>query len=152
LLAWGRLTLVHVLSGIVVAAVLLVAFPLWRRQRSTRPNVLHILRLVGYVLSQLVVSNVVMARQILRRRPTARPGVLAHRLRRPSEEVVTVMTTIISLSPGTMVADVAPDSTTVYVHFYELGDVERARESLRRLEALVVAAVGAPDPVSEDTP
>ena len=38
-------------------------------------------RLAGYVAVQLVTSNVVMTREILRRRLDVQPGVLAHRLR-----------------------------------------------------------------------
>ena len=57
-------------------------------------------------------------------------GVLAHRLRAPSEELVTLMTSIIALSPGTMTADVDPDSTTIYVHFLLLRDLDAARASL----------------------
>ena len=41
-----------------------------------------------------------MTREILRRRPTVRPGVIAHRLQWPSDYVVTLMTSIIALSPG----------------------------------------------------
>ena len=145
LLAWGDVTFANLVSGAVVAAVLLVAFPLGRRRGSApRPRPVGIMRLIAYVATQLVISNVVMTGQILRRRPSVRPGVLAHRLERPSEEVLTVMTSIIALSPGTMVADVTSDAAIIYVHFFELRDVSAARASLRRLERLVDRAIGAP--------
>lgn len=143
LLAWGELSLVNLLSGIAAATALLVAFPPGRRQSDRRIGVrpVGVARLAGYVLVQLVVSNVVMARNILSPRPDVRPGVLAHRLHRPSEEAVTVMTSIIALSPGTMTVDVDPASTTVYVHFFRLADVAAARAGLARLERLVVGAL-----------
>lgn len=142
LLAWGDFTLANVLSGIVVAGLLLIAFPLGRMHRSPRRiSVVGAAVLVGHVAVQLVASNVVMAREILRRTPRARPGVLAHRLLEPSEEVVTVMTSIISLSPGTMTVDVDAGSTTIYVHFFQLDDVPAARAFLRKLERRVDAAI-----------
>ena len=67
-------------------------------------------------------------------RTATQPGVLAHHLRVPSEHVVTVMTTVIALSPGTMVVDVDRTSSTVYVHFLFLRDLDAARASLDRLE------------------
>jgi multicomponent Na+:H+ antiporter subunit E len=145
LLAWGDITIANVLSGIALAALILVAFPLGERS-DARIHVsgLGIVRLVMYVARQLVVSNVLMARQILRRRLAGPPGVLAHRLREPSDAVVTVMTSIISLSPGTMTVDVTSDSSTVYVHFFDLRDIDQARASLTRLEALVTGAISAP--------
>jgi multicomponent Na+:H+ antiporter subunit E len=142
ILAWGELTLANVLSGILVAVAVLVAFPPGpRRGPPVRVDLVGSARLGAYVLGQLVTSNVVMAGQILRRRPRNEPGVLAHHLRRPSGEVVTIMTTVISLSPGTMTVDVSRDSSVVYVHFFDLGDLERARAFLVRLEALVAGAI-----------
>ncbi len=142
LLAWGDFTIANVASGIVVAALLLLAFPLGRTSRSPRRvSPLGVAVLVGHVGWSLIASNIVMAREILRRVPRDRPGVLAHRLLEPSDEVVTVMTSVIALSPGTMTVDVAVNSTTIYVHFFRLDDIPAARASLRRLEQLVVAAI-----------
>jgi multicomponent Na+:H+ antiporter subunit E len=143
ILAWGQFTLANVLSGVVVAAVLLLAFPRRRREGSLRFSAAGIARLAGYVVTQLITSNIVMTRQILRRDTARRPGVLAHRLERPSAHVATVMSWVIALSPGTMTIDVAGDSSVIYVHFYELEDVDAARAYLVRLEHLVTSAIAA---------
>jgi multicomponent Na+:H+ antiporter subunit E len=148
LLAWGDLRLANILSGIVVAGALLLAFP-----PPTRPSE-HLtvrpagaLRLIVHVLGQLVTSNVVMARQILRRHPDVHQGVIAHHLRHASEVVVTIMTSIVALSPGTMTVDVDAESTTIYVHFFRLHDVSAARGQLDRLERLIVGAIRTGPPV-----
>lgn len=147
LLAWGELSTANVVSGVAVAAALLVAFPPGPRASGRLGfSAIGAGRLAVYVLVQLVNSNVVMAGQILRRRPDVRPGVLAHRLGQPSEEIVTVMTSVIALSPGTMTVDVDAASTTIYVHFFLLRDHDAARASLRRLEDLAVHAVAARKP------
>jgi multicomponent Na+:H+ antiporter subunit E len=149
LLAWGEVSLANVLSGLVVAGSVLVAFPPGRRSTAPfRMRPAGTVRLVAHVMGQLVSSNVLMTRQILRRHPDVRPGVIAHRLRDPSEETVWLMTSIIALSPGTMTVDV--DSSTVYVHFFRLHDIAAARQQLERLERLVVgAARGAANPPSD---
>ena len=147
LLAWGQITVGNVVSGAAVATALLVAFPPAARGRPpVRVNPAGAARLAGYVLTQLVTSNIVMTREILRGRSRISPGVLAHRLRVPSEELVTVMTSVIALSPGTMTADVDPGSTTIYVHFLFLRDVDAARASLDRLERLASQAMTPRDP------
>jgi len=147
LLAWGDFSIANLASGIAVAAGLLAAFPTTRvARRNLHPSLGGIARLGLYIGTQLVISNVVVTREILRRHTRLVPGVLAHRLASPSDEVVTIMASIISLSPGTMTADVEPDGTTIYVHFLLLRDIDAARAGLARLEALVVAALGAPRP------
>ena len=149
ILAWGQLTLANVLSGLVVAAALLLAFPQRRGDRSAlRLSAAGIVRLAAYVVTQLIESNIVMTRQILRRDTTRRPGVLAHRLERPSARIAAVMSGVIALSPGTMTIDVAGDSSVVYVHFFELDDVDAARASLVRLEQLVTNAIAARSNIS----
>jgi multicomponent Na+:H+ antiporter subunit E len=158
LLAWGEVSVANVLTGTAIAAAILVSFPLGDRSSGhLRVSWWGIVRLGGYVVSQLVISNVLMARQILRRDPDAQPGVIAHRLGHPSEEAVTVMTSIIALSPGTMTVDVDPGSTTIYVHFFRLRDVAAARSALLRLDGLVTAAIvpapgGSPALTSEEAP
>jgi multicomponent Na+:H+ antiporter subunit E len=145
LLAWGEITLANLISGIAVATALLVVFPPGRPagvRLGLRP--VGAARLAWYVAVQLLTSNLVMAREVVRRRPTVHPGVLAHRLRWPSEEIVTLMSSVIALSPGTMTVDVDPDSTRIYVHFLLLRDVEAARASLVRLERLAAGAISDP--------
>ena len=153
LLAWGEFSLANALSGVVVAAGLLAAFPVARAARpDLHPQVGAIARLAWYVVSQLVQSNLVMTREILRRQPDLSPGVLAHRLAYPSDVVITIMTSIISLSPGTMTADIDPDGATLYVHFLLLRDIDGARAGLAELERRVAAAVGAPRPSAPREP
>ncbi len=143
LLAWGEASLANMLSGALLASALLIAVPpSASRAAPVRMDLLAVLRLAGYVAVQLVTSNVVMTREVLRRSSTARPGVLAHRLREPSEHVVTVMTSIIALSPGTMTVDVDRTSSTIYVHFLFLHDISAARATLARLERLASLAIG----------
>lgn len=141
LLAWGKVSVASVVSGVIVAAALLVVFPPGP-PANVRFHLLGTLRLAGYIAAQLVTSNVVMSRQILRRQPDVEPGVLAHHLKHPSPEIVTAMTSVIALSPGTMTVDTSSDSSTIYVHFLFLRDVEAMRSSLDHLERLVVAAIG----------
>jgi multicomponent Na+:H+ antiporter subunit E len=146
LLAWGEITVANVISGVVVTVALLAVFPSRKRSdTNVELRAVGAVRLLAYIVAQLVRSNVVIAWEILRPRSTVRPGILAHRLQRPSEEVITVMTSVIALSPGTMTVDVDRDSTTVYVHFLLLRDVAAARASLVHLEELVVGAITAGD-------
>src|SRR5690606_9833906 len=67
LLAWGDANLGNLVSGVIVAAGLLAAFPPARTARHRlRPSLVGIVRLGVYVVRQLVTSNVVVALQIVR--------------------------------------------------------------------------------------
>ncbi|HEX2048642.1 MAG TPA: Na+/H+ antiporter subunit E [Acidimicrobiales bacterium] len=143
LLAWGELSVANGVSGVGVAVGLLVAFPPHRRPTAPRRvSPLGVARLVGYVLVQLVPSNVLVAREILGRRSRIRTGVLAYPLRHPSDEVLSLMAHVIALTPGTMTVEATREPSVLYVHFLLLADLDQARRTVARLEGLAVAALG----------
>ena len=84
---------------------LLVAFPAYHGKVRPRISLLGAVRLVLYVLGQLVPSNVLVAQQVVSRRSCIRTGVLAYRLDHPSDAVVTLMAHVIALTPGTMTVE-----------------------------------------------
>jgi multicomponent Na+:H+ antiporter subunit E len=142
LLAWGEVSAANLVSGIAAATALLAAFPPAQADEGdVRLSVRGIARLTGYVVKQLVMSNIVMSRQILTPPRPPTPGVLAYRLRHPTDEIITVVSSIIALSPGTMTVDVAPDSSSIYVHFFHLDDIDAARASIAHLEVLAIGAI-----------
>ena len=125
----------NVVSGIALIVVLLLAFPPTRRPWSPRARAPdRAARLVGYVLAQLVVSNVLVAREIVSRRSRVRTGVVGYRVQQPSDLTLTLMSNILALAPGTMPVDVTLDPPMLYVHFLLLSDVEDARRTIGRLE------------------
>lgn len=142
LLAWGDFSGAQVAAGLVLAAGLLLVFPPPRTATPTRAGVrpLRVVALVGYVLSNLVMSNLLVAREILSRGSQVRTGVIAHRLATPSDLTLTLVANIIALTPGTMTVEVTRDPAVVYVHFLLLADVDEARRTIARLEELTVAA------------
>jgi multisubunit Na+/H+ antiporter MnhE subunit len=143
LLAWGDASLVNVISGTAVAVVLLVAFP--PRQRSgVRLRPLGILRLVIYLSGQLIVSNVLIAREIVSRRSRVRTGVLAYSVPDGSDELLALIANVIALTPGTMTVEATHDPGVLYVHFLLLNDVGEARRAIARLEHLCRDALSEP--------
>jgi multicomponent Na+:H+ antiporter subunit E len=141
LLAWGDLSVGTLLSGLVLAAVLLISFPPESTDSSIRVRPLGVLALLAYIGRQLVTSNVLVARQILSREARVRTGVLAYDLTYPSDEVITLMANVIGLTPGTMTVEATRHPHRIYVHFLLLDDVDTARRGVERLERLVVGAI-----------
>lgn len=143
LLAWGDVSVANVASGLIVAMVLLVAFPPHRSAGvGSRISPLGVTRLVLYVLGQLVPSNVLVTREILTRRKRIHTGVLAYPLEHPSDEVLSLMSHVLALTPGTMTVEATTDPAVIYVHFLLLDDLDGARRRVARLERLAVDALG----------
>lgn len=140
-LAWGDASPANLVTGALLAALLLAAFPSGRNATRFRIHPVGAARLVAYVVGQLVTSNYLVAREILSRRNRVQTGVLVYRMRDPSDAVITLMANVIALTPGTMTVEATREPGELHVHFLLLEDVDAARRSLARLERLVTGAI-----------
>jgi multicomponent Na+:H+ antiporter subunit E len=143
-LLWGTASPANVLSGLLVGAVLVSAIPGLRPRRSGRHGFrpVAIARLAGHLLAVTVRANAELTREVLA--PSRlRPGIVAVPLPDCSDEVLTLITNLLALSPGTMPLDLDPDATVLSVHVLRLTDVERVRSDVLHLADLTMRAFGA---------
>jgi multicomponent Na+:H+ antiporter subunit E len=148
LLAWGQVSMANIVSGAAVAAALLLAFPP-RRRAGIRVSPLGVARLTLHLLGQLVVSNILVTREIVSPRSRVRSGVLAHRMPDASDELLALVANVIALTPGTMTVEATRDPAVLYVHFLLLDDVDKARRAIGRLEMLGRDALSEPRPTPQ---
>ncbi len=153
-LAWGAFTAVNVIVGALLAALLLLTFPptdaTARFRLRIRP--VAVARLVLYLGAQLVISNVLIAREILSRRSRIRTGVIVHAIPSSSDWVLTLVANAIALAPGTMTVEATSNPSVLHVHFLLLHDVDAARRKLDRLTRLVIAVAFPDDASPSDAP
>jgi multicomponent Na+:H+ antiporter subunit E len=97
---------------------------------------------------QFVVSNALVAREIVARRSRVRTGIVACPLRTESEPIITLLANVLALSPGTMPVDVQTSPPVIHLHVLVLRDVARARRDVARLEELAVGAFGSDEDVA----
>ena len=152
-LLWGDVSAANLASGAVLSAILLVAFPLRGSDRRgergrTRFRPIGAMRFVGHVLLQFVVSNALVAREIVARRSRVRTGIVACPLRTESEPIITLLANVLALSPGTMPVDVQTSPPIIHLHVLVLRDVAAGLGDVARLEELAVGAFGSDEDVA----
>jgi multicomponent Na+:H+ antiporter subunit E len=149
-LLWRDLSVANTVSGVVVAVlVALVSPPLPRAVPRHRVRPLALLRFLGYFVWLLVVSNLVVALEILTRRDRIRSGIVAVPLAGSSDLATTVLADAITLTPGTLSLEVRHGPPTLYVHVLHVRDVESVRRDIHRLQRMVVRAIGSADAVHD---
>ena len=139
---WDRFTSANIAGGALVAVALLVVFPLPRVDDDDRLRFhpLAQLRLLGVIAVDLVRSNLAMAKVIVSPRATVRPSVVHCPMVTDSPTLMSLIATIVALSPGMMVIE-ATGPRTLAVHALNADDAT-VRGRVARLERLVVAAFG----------
>lgn len=146
-LLWSDLSVANVLSGLLVAVLVVTFFDTWRSgQVIVRP--VPVVKFAGYFLYQLAVSTVVVARTVITPRDRIRSGIVAVPLRGCSDAVVTLIADAISLTPGTLTLEVRREPLTLYVHALDVRDITVLQREIRTLEVLAVKAFGDADAIA----
>ncbi|MFD4029927.1 Na+/H+ antiporter subunit E [Streptomyces sp. NPDC058637] len=148
-LLWSTLTWANVVTGVVVAVAVCLAFPLPKVDLGLRLHPWGIIVLAGYLLYDMYTSGVQVTRQIFAGRPH-RPAVIGVPLRCRSDLMLAATAVAVSSVPGGSVIEVRRATGTVFLHVLDADRPEvldAARRSVWRLEALTVRAFGTRDEI-----
>ncbi|SDS92368.1 Na+/H+ antiporter subunit E [Jiangella sp. DSM 45060] len=143
-LLWGGLTVTNVLSGLVVAVVVTLVFPLPPIVfgGKLRPRGLAVL--IGWFVVELFVASVEVAVQALRPGKQPPNAVIEADLRSHSDLYLTLTAELLSLVPGSLVVEARRSTSTLFLHVLgvrDAEDVEKARRRALRQEERVMLAL-----------
>lgn len=149
MLLWGDARPANVASGALVAALLLVAFPLDHDIVAVRHRLRPVaaVRLGVFFLADVFRSTLATAFDVVRPRSRVRTGIVACPLRVNNDGLVTFLANLIAVSPGTMPIEVAYRPHVIYVHSLRGVDPDEVRAFVARLEELSVMALGGPEAI-----
>jgi len=87
--------------------------------------------LAGYFLKELVISNLRVLWDVITPKHINRPGIIGIPLAAQTDLEIFIVTSLISLTPGTLSVDLSKDRKTLFVHVMFLDDVEKARTDIK---------------------
>jgi multicomponent Na+:H+ antiporter subunit E len=150
-LMWGSASPANVLSGLAIGTLLVFVVPGLRRPAAGRTRVrpVAIARLVGHVLLTMLRSNAELTREVLSPRSRLRTAVVGVPLPGCSDGLLTLISNLLAISPGTMPIELRTDPVVLYIHVLHLTDVERVRRETLHLTDLAVRAFGTDEAIAE---
>jgi len=123
-------------GGLLLAAALAIALPLMastlQPPRAHFGPMVVVLRLAATVAVDIVVSNIEVARRILGPQSALAPAFIWVPLDIKSAHGITALASIITLTPGTVSAELAQDQRHLLVHCFNLDDAD---EAIARIKA-----------------
>ena len=84
-----------------------------------------IVKLLYLFVKELVLSTFVVAREVLRPQLAIRPGIFRVETQLRSDLELTLLSALITLTPGSVVMEVAPDDGVMYIHAMDTELMER---------------------------
>ncbi|MFA1643774.1 Na+/H+ antiporter subunit E [Chryseomicrobium imtechense] len=112
----------------------LVMLFMLRRFFSTRfymERVVAVAKLLLLFLKELIVSNIAVLRVILKPKMDIKPAIFELETKLTEDWEITLLSMLITLTPGTVVINISEDRTKLYVHTLDLEDVDNAVNSIR---------------------
>lgn len=90
-------------------------------------------RLLLVFLRELVVSTLQVAAAIVRPQLNITPAFIVVPLTLTDDLSITILANMITLTPGTLTLDIAPDRSALYVHCLSADDVDAVRAHIQRV-------------------
>ncbi|MBL7518676.1 Na+/H+ antiporter subunit E, partial [Frankia sp. CNm7] len=148
MLLWARLSVLTAVGGLVVAIVVLAAFPSPPPEAAAgpgRPRPARACLVAARLLAELLPASVTIARQLFRHGRATPAAIVAVPLRTSSEVVAALIADAVSLGPGAAVIHVDRERGYFYVHALTPGgqaDVDAVRARVDDLQRQVIRALG----------
>lgn len=145
MLLWGTVSWLSVLSGVAVALLVTRVFWLPPVELSGRVNVLWLGAFLGRFLLDLVLASFQVAAQAFDPRGVRGNAVIGVQLHTRSDFIVTIVATVVSLVPGSLVVEIDRERSVLYLHALGAADeagVEQVRRKVLRVERQAVRALG----------
>ena len=98
-------------------------------------------RLAWHMVVRIVGPNVMLTREVLAPTDRLRTAVIGVPLPGCSDELLTLVSNLVALSPGTMPLELTHGPTVLYVHVLHLRDLEATRRDIFHLTDLTVRRV-----------
>ncbi|WP_026828165.1 Na+/H+ antiporter subunit E [Exiguobacterium artemiae] len=122
-------------SSFIIGYLLgLIAMFAMRRGFSSRFYLgpfIALIRLFIRFLYELIVANLQVLSIILKPRLDIKPGIFAYETELEHNWQITLLSMLITLTPGTLVVDISDDNKTLYIHALHMPEAEDAVASIR---------------------
>jgi multicomponent Na+:H+ antiporter subunit E len=122
----GIFDLLHFGTGVITAIVIALNMPGWPDGTRIRP-----LRLVAYLpwlVGQIVISNLRVARTVLKPRMTITPSFVSRPPGVPGDRAMTTLAASTTLTPGTLTIEIGPDE--IFVHALDQASAQDVRDGV----------------------
>lgn len=94
-------------------------------------KVVQVVRFVTISLWEIFTASLALAWLIVQPKLQVRPAIVAIPLDAKTDVEIATMSSLLTLSPGTMTLDVSTDRETLYVHTIDLDDVDEFRREIK---------------------
>lgn len=133
----GRFTSTNFFFGYLCAY-----FFLWISFRNQKTGYFEkipkLVKLLFFFLKEMLIANLRVTYHVLTPKHRMKPGILAVPIESDKEIEITLLSNMITLTPGTLALDVSPDRKTLFVHFIYIENPEKVKQAIHEFEKRIL--------------
>jgi multicomponent Na+:H+ antiporter subunit E len=134
-LGWVAATGVFTFSNLIAGFILGFLVLFFTRNVMGSPQyfnkVWQALSLLIFFLWELFLANLRVAYDVITPRHRMKPGVIAIPLEAHTDSEITLLSNLITLTPGTLSLDVSADRKVMYIHAMYIDDIEATHSKIK---------------------
>ena len=130
----GDLSVANALIGFAIGTVILMLAGPAIGAPGYVETVWSLARLIAVFLRELTLANMLVAHDLLTPTSRLRPGIIKIPLDATTDQEITILANLLTLTPGTTSIDVSEDRSTLYLHvmYLDKDGPEKTREAIKR--------------------
>ena len=134
-LTWMFLTTSNSAASFIIGyfngAIILFIFRRFFKTRFYLHKVVAVIRLLGIFIRELLIANLDVFKTIVRPKLELKPGIFTYETELKSDWQITLLSCMITLTPGTLVLDISPDNKTLFIHALNLSEIKEMQQSIK---------------------
>lgn len=104
-------------------------------------RIYRILKLTLFFVKELVIANIQVATWVFKNKQNMKPAIFVMPLRLKSDQQILLLTSMITLTPGTLSLEVSEDKKKLWIHCLHADSIEETRQSIvQGFEQLILEA------------
>ncbi|KXZ13371.1 cation:proton antiporter [Bacillus nakamurai] len=132
---WMFLTNSLSAAGFIIGFIAGLAALFFFRRFFSRPfyvwKIWSLVKLFLIFMKELYLANVSVLQTIMSPKLNIRPGIFAFKTELTEDWEITLLSLLITLTPGTLVMDISDDRSILYIHAMDIDDAEKAIHDIR---------------------
>ena len=127
--------------GYLLGAIILYLFRRFFDTPFYLRKVVSVVKLMLIFSRELIIANLDVFKTILRPKLELTPGIFTYETSLKKDWEITLLSIMITLTPGTLVMDISPDNKTLYIHALNIREINEMIDGIRNSFEQVIKEV-----------
>ena len=127
--------------GYLLGAIILFLFRRFFDTPFYLRKVVAVVRLILIFIRELFIANFDVFKTIVRPKLELKPGIFSYETSLTKDWEITLLSILITLTPGTLVMEISPDNKTLFIHALNVREINEMTEGIRNSFEQVIKEV-----------